>query len=94
MAVAPNTKTRKRRAPSSAPAQTDRRRANGTVQIKKKDLQDLLDALRAARDGEFDVRLSAQKSGLMGDVARAFNQAADRRRSKASPAPGPTLPTM
>ena len=52
---------------------------NGTVEIKKKDLQELLDALRAARDGEVGMRLSAQKSGVMGDVAKAFNGLAERR---------------
>ncbi len=69
--AAPDTK--KRRAPSRAPA-TNRRATDGaTVEIKKKDLQELLEALRSARDGETGVRLSAQKSGVMGDVAKAFN---------------------
>jgi HAMP domain-containing protein/CheY-like chemotaxis protein/GAF domain-containing protein len=49
-----------------------------TVEIKKKDLQELLEALRSARDGE-TVRLTAQKSGVMGDVAKAFNGLAERR---------------
>ncbi|HWJ45580.1 MAG TPA: HAMP domain-containing protein, partial [Gaiellaceae bacterium] len=69
--AAPDTKSR-RRAPGRAPA-------NGTVEVSKQDLQELLDALRSARDGEVDVRLPAQKSGVMGDVARAFNQLAARR---------------
>src|SRR5439155_23789840 len=51
----------------------------GTVEISRQDLQELLAALRAARDGAVEVRLKAQKSGVMGDVARAFNQLADRR---------------
>ena len=75
--AAPEPKTRKRRAPSRAPAQNAR--ANGTVEIKKKDLQELLEALRSARDGETGVRLSVQKSGVMGDVAKAFNGLAERR---------------
>ena len=70
--AASETKTRRRRAASRAPA-------NGTVEIKKQDLQELLDALRAARDGESGVRLSARKTGVMGDVANAFNQLAERR---------------
>ncbi len=75
--AAPDTK--KRRAPSRAPA-TNRRATDGaTVEIKKKDLQELLEALRSARDGETGVRLSAQKSGVMGDVAKAFNGLAERR---------------
>jgi signal transduction histidine kinase len=48
------------------------------VEIKKKDLEELLEALRSARDGETGVRLSAEKSGVMGDVARAFNALAER----------------
>src|SRR5437879_2807578 len=57
------------------------RRGTGgaTVEVKKKDLQELLEALRSARDGEAGVRLSAQKSGVMGDVAKAFNGLAERR---------------
>jgi len=70
VAAAPDTRTRKRR--SARP--TD----NGTVEISTQDLQELVSALRHARDGDADVRLS-QKSGAMGDVARAFNQLADRR---------------
>ena len=70
--AAPESKTRRRRAASRGPA-------NGTVEISKQDLQELLDALRSARDGEMGVRLPAQKSGVMGDVAKAFNSLAERR---------------
>ena len=77
--AARETQTRKRRAANHAPASTGRAVDNGTVEIKKKDLQELLDALRAARDGEVGMRLSAQKSGVMGDVAKAFNGLAERR---------------
>jgi HAMP domain-containing protein/CheY-like chemotaxis protein/signal transduction histidine kinase len=69
--AAPDTKNR-RRAGARTPA-------NGTVEVRKEDLQELLDALRSARDGDIAVRLPAQKSGVMGDVAKAFNQLADRR---------------
>src|SRR5207249_429071 len=40
-------------------------------------------ALRAARDGEVGVRLSVPKSGVMGDVAKAFNGLAERREGLA-----------
>ena len=70
--AARETKTRTRRAASRAPA-------NGTVEIRKQDLQELLEALRSARDGETGVRLPARKTGVMGDVAKAFNSLADRR---------------
>jgi HAMP domain-containing protein/CheY-like chemotaxis protein len=79
VAAAPDTKTRKRRAPGGAPAQNRRAADNRTVEIRQKDLQELLEALRSARDGEVGVRLTAQKSGVMGDVAKAFNQLSDRR---------------
>jgi HAMP domain-containing protein/CheY-like chemotaxis protein/GAF domain-containing protein len=75
--AAPDTK--KRRAPSRAPATNRRAADNAMVEIKKKDLQELLEALRSARDGETGVRLSAQKSGVMGDVAKAFNGLEERR---------------
>ncbi len=78
MAAVPD-KTRRRTGADRAPARNDRARSNGTVEIKKQDLQELLEALRSARDGETGVRLPARKSGVMGDVARAFNQLADRR---------------
>jgi len=77
--AARETQTRKRRAANRASASSGRAADNGTVEIKKKDLQELLDALRAARDGEVGMRLSAQKSGVMGDVAKAFNGLAERR---------------
>jgi HAMP domain-containing protein/CheY-like chemotaxis protein/GAF domain-containing protein len=76
--AAPDTKTRKGRAPGGARAANRRATDGATVEIKKKDLQELLEALRSARDGETGVRLSAQ-SGVMGDVAKAFNGLAERR---------------
>jgi CheY-like chemotaxis protein/HAMP domain-containing protein/GAF domain-containing protein len=57
-----------------------KRAVKGTVQIRTKDLQSLLDALRSARDGEAGVRLPEQ-SGVMGDVAKTFNQLAERREA-------------
>ena len=72
--AAAEAKSRRRRAAGRAPA-------NGTIEISEKDLQQLLDALRSARDGETGVRLPAQKRGLMGDVARAYNQLAQEREA-------------
>ncbi len=74
MAAAPDTRTRTR--PSRA--QTD-----ATVEIRKQDLQELVDALRRARDGETNVRLP-QKSGALGDVAKVFNQLSERREGTAT----------
>ena len=75
--AAPDTK--KRRASSRAPATNRRATDDATVEIKKKDLQEPLEALRSARDGETGVRLSLEKSGVMGDVAKAFNGLSERR---------------
>jgi HAMP domain-containing protein/CheY-like chemotaxis protein len=75
--AASETQTRSRRATGRAPA-------NGTVEISKQDLQELLDALRSARDGESGVRLPAQKRGIMGDVAKGFNDLAERREGLAA----------
>jgi HAMP domain-containing protein/CheY-like chemotaxis protein/signal transduction histidine kinase len=72
--------TRKRRVASRAPAAEGRGGANGeTVELSKRQVQELVDALRAARDGEPGVRLEVPKSGVMGDVARAFNGLVERR---------------
>ncbi len=58
---------------------------NGTghhdVDATREDLELLLEALRAARDGQFDLRLPARRKGLAGDLNRAFNELAERRES-------------
>ena len=78
MAVASDTQTRRRRSARAASRSNGRQAKDGTVEISRKDLKELVDALRSARDGELSVRLS-EKSGAMGDVAKAYNQLADRR---------------
>ncbi|MBD2101479.1 HAMP domain-containing protein [Leptolyngbya sp. FACHB-261] len=40
----------------------------------KKQLQGLLEALEAAREGDFSARLPVEDEGLMGDIARTFNE--------------------
>jgi methyl-accepting chemotaxis protein len=48
---------------------------NGTgATIPEDDLQPLLDALRAAAHGERAVRLDTRRKGMLGQVARAFNE--------------------
>ena len=44
-------------------------------------LDDLLEALRAARDGDFSVRLSERRAGKAGQVAKAFNELVERNAS-------------
>ena len=51
--------------------------ANGTVDTAE--LQELLNALRAAKRGELGVRLSTRKSGIVGELGRAFNELAATR---------------
>ena len=72
--AAPETKTRRRRAAGRTPA-------NGTVEVPKQDLKQLLDALRSARDGKTGARLQVEGNGLMGDVAKVYNELAERRES-------------
>ncbi len=50
---------------------------NGSVSDAQ--LRELLHALKAAQAGDFEVRLRTDHSGLMGEVAEAFNKLADRR---------------
>jgi HAMP domain-containing protein/CheY-like chemotaxis protein/GAF domain-containing protein len=75
--AAPETQTKRRRSARSVRT-ADRRPTTGTVEISRQDLKALVHALRSARDGEHGVRLDGI-TGAMGDVARAFNQLADRR---------------
>src|SRR5262249_44197597 len=72
--AATQAKSRRKRAASRASE-------NGIVEIPKKDLEQLLDALRLARDGDVGVRLPVQKSSALGDVAKAFNQLAENRET-------------
>ena len=52
-------------------------RAAGVV--AEADLRELLGALRAARDGATGIRLNGRKSGIIGELAQAFNQLAETR---------------
>jgi HAMP domain-containing protein/CheY-like chemotaxis protein/GAF domain-containing protein len=74
------TQSRTRRTTRRASSSTDGA-GDGTVVVKRQDLQDLLHALRSARDGEAGVRLPARKSGVMGDVAKTFNQLVGRQQA-------------
>jgi methyl-accepting chemotaxis protein len=44
------------------------------------ELRPLLAAMPALSDGDFRVRLPAENEGIAGDLARAFNQIADRNQ--------------
>ncbi len=46
---------------------------NGARTLSESDLDGLLDALRAAREGDFSVRLAPAGKGKIGEIARAFN---------------------
>jgi len=47
--------------------------------VRDEDLEQLLHALEAARDGNFTLRLPASGTGIVADIRRAFNELADRR---------------
>jgi HAMP domain-containing protein len=51
------------------------------AEIPESDLLELLDALHAARDGNFQLRLPASGSGITADLHRAFNELAERREA-------------
>ena len=67
---------RKRRAARSA-APKNGAGTNGTVTTQ--DLEPLLNALRANKDGVQGVRLSTRKAGIVGELGRAFNELAETR---------------
>ena len=48
--------------------------------IRVSELRPLLAAMPALRDGDFRVRLPAEHEGITADLARAFNQIADRNQ--------------
>ena len=47
---------------------------NGDGELSGRDLQVLLRALQAARDGDFSVRLPGRRAGVVGEVSDAFNK--------------------
>ncbi len=49
----------------------------GDSGVSLRELEQLLDALRAAANGDFSVRLPARSRGLVGELGRAFNDVAD-----------------
>jgi signal transduction histidine kinase/HAMP domain-containing protein/ActR/RegA family two-component response regulator len=53
---------------------------SGEGWIHVDDLQPLLAAMPALRDGDFQVRLPAEDGGITGDLARTFNQIAGRNQ--------------
>ena len=54
-----------------------RRKSNGSV--GEATVRQLLAALRAANAGDFDLRLPEGQGGLSGELAKAYNDLADRR---------------
>ncbi len=66
-------------AASRAKAPARGRTANGAGTVDEKTLRQLLAGLRAANAGDFDLRLEEGQGGLSGQLAKAFNDLADRR---------------
>ena len=59
--------------PSSSKAVIDRRAGDGEG-VDQRVLEELVDALIAARNGDFSRRLSARRRGLAGELAGAYNE--------------------
>ncbi|MGH2591508.1 MAG: hypothetical protein ACRDGW_12025, partial [Actinomycetota bacterium] len=65
------TKKAPRSATSSSPARSSTK--NGKAVADEAVLQEVLDALVALKQGDFDVRLPPRRAGLPGKIALAFN---------------------
>jgi HAMP domain-containing protein/CheY-like chemotaxis protein/signal transduction histidine kinase len=74
---------RQRRQPSRSRATKDGS-GNGSDQIEARELEPLLKALRSATDGQSRVRLDARRKGIVGELAVAFNELAQRREETTS----------
>ena len=68
-------------------ATSEGRTANGgngkEYDVTRAELEELLAALAAARDGDFAIRLPTRGTGLGAELRRAFNEVADRRETVA-----------
>ena len=53
----------------------------GSAIVDETTLRELLAALRAASGGDFDFRLSEGQGGLGGELAKAYNDLAERART-------------
>ena len=60
-------------------ASETRPRRNNNGAVDEPTLRQLLAALRAANAGDFDLRLPEGQGGLSGELAKAYNDLADRR---------------
>ena len=54
---------------------------NGDTTLTRTELKRLVEALRAAKNGDFSARLSAATDSGLGEVAVAFNELAERQES-------------
>ncbi|MDE3026519.1 MAG: hypothetical protein KGI93_13210, partial [Acidobacteriota bacterium] len=73
----------KGRSSSGGTRQPGNGNGNGNHEVTRAELEELLAALDAARDGDFAVRLSNRGTGIGADLRRAFNEVADRREAVA-----------
>src|SRR5436190_22728253 len=73
------TAARKRADESANGARRSSTGADGDLDVSREDLEQLLAALQAARDGDFQLRLPARGRGLGAALKRAFNELAGRR---------------
>jgi HAMP domain-containing protein len=62
-------------------SKSNRRTATGNGAVDEATVRKLLAAMRAASAGDFDLRLSEGEAGLAGELAKAYNDLAERRSS-------------
>src|SRR5437762_9883150 len=74
-------KTTRTRARSSTRNGAKAEKNGADREITRAELEQLLAALEAARDGEFQVRLPVAARGIAADLNRAFNELAERREA-------------
>ena len=79
--VTKGTAPRKRADESANGARRSSNGADGDLDVSREDLEQLLAALQAARDGDFQLRLPARGRGRGAELNRAFNELAARRES-------------
>ena len=56
------------------PEEADGRGATVNGQVDRAALEEILEALIAARDGDFSHRLSRRRRGIIGEIASAYNE--------------------
>src|ERR687889_2357175 len=73
-AKAPKTRAKQSKANGAARTATGQPSAANGAGVEPAVLEEILDALVAARDGDFSKRLSRRRRGLLGEIGAAYNE--------------------